>query len=197
MEDGIEKTQMSSVIFGLPSESLTGRWCCYRPAGRTQSALAHHADPTIRLLSLPHVPPLSQSPWSQRLLLQDRATPTRWGEKWGLTGVDILVYYCAHKISGSKKKDAVPVWWLSRAEHKSDQPPPLQNHYDPPPALMFKTFQHKQPANYRQSWLLLFVNLERTVWLNSGNAVCRIVENTVSMKKYNTKGNNTEVKYFE
>lgn len=62
MEDRIEKMQMSSVIFGLPSESLTVRWCCYRPAGRTQSALAHHADPTIHLPSLPHVPPLSQSP---------------------------------------------------------------------------------------------------------------------------------------
>lgn len=74
LEDQIKKAKKRRFV--LPSENLTGRWCCCRPAGRTLSVPAHHAGPKAHLLSPPHVPPLSQSPWSQHLLLQDPATPT-------------------------------------------------------------------------------------------------------------------------
>lgn len=60
----------------LPSESLTGRWCCRRPAGRTRFVPARHARPKGRPQSLLHILPLTLNPWSQCLRFQGRVTPT-------------------------------------------------------------------------------------------------------------------------
>lgn len=62
----------------LPSESLTGRWCCCRPAGRTRFVPARHAHPKGHLQSLLHTLPLTLNPLNQVLHFQGRATPTWW-----------------------------------------------------------------------------------------------------------------------
>lgn len=94
------KTRLNSYVQeDLPSGSPIVRWCCYEPADKTRSVPAHHAGPTAHLPSLPHGPHLSQSPYSQHLLLQVPATPTGKGttifKKLEGTG-DVKINYCPY-----------------------------------------------------------------------------------------------------
>lgn len=73
---GWKTTVQTSSGSTLPSESLTGRWCCCRPAGRTRFAPVRRARPRGRRQSLLHILPLTHNPWSQCLHFQGRVTPT-------------------------------------------------------------------------------------------------------------------------
>lgn len=75
---GWKTTPQTGSELTLPSESLTGRWCCCRPAGRTPFVPARRARPKGHLQSLLHIHPLTPSPWSQCLRFQGRVTPTWW-----------------------------------------------------------------------------------------------------------------------